>query len=136
MATVEQRTRRVIVVYRELARADDSVNAVMERQLRKIGIGIAQFRIMDRLLHAGPTPQMELAEILLLSKSNISRVLERLVTKSLVARCEGLFPKQARVIRAHMSALNEREQETSRKLCQKLSAGNAQRYIAELTEEE
>lgn len=86
MATVEQRTKRAVGVYRELTRADDSVSAVMERQLRKIGIGIAQFRILDRLLHAGPTPQLEIAEILLLSKSNISRVLERLMTKSLVAR--------------------------------------------------
>lgn len=157
MATVEQRTKQAIGVYRELARADDSVSAVMERQLHKAGMGIAQFRILDHLLQAGATPQVELAEILLLSKGNISTVIDRLVAKSMVARwtkdgykrrvmihltpqgramVEGLFPKQARVIRAHMSALSEREQETLRKLCKKLSDGDAQRYIAELTEEE
>lgn len=157
MATVDERTKRAIGVYRELARANDAVNEVIERQLYKSDLGIAQFRILDWLLHEGPTPQAKLAELLVLSKSGISQVLGRLMAKSLVAQwtkdgytrqktihltpqgramIERLFPKQATLMRAHMSALNEREQETLRKLCQKLSAGNAQRYIAELTEEE
>lgn len=157
MATVEQRTKRAVEVYRELAGANDSLSAVMERQLLKSGLGIAQFRILDWLLHQGPTAQISLAELLALSNSNISKVLARLMRKSLVARWTkdgykrqatihltpqgrsligGLFPRQAKLIRAHMSALSEREQETLRKLCKKLINGDAQRYIAELTAEE
>ena len=63
MTTIEQRNKRAISLYRELARAEDSVRSVMERQLHKAGIGVAQFRILDLLLHAGPTPQVNLADV-------------------------------------------------------------------------
>lgn len=157
MATVEQRTMRAIGVYQGLARAGESVAAMMERQLRRAGIGTAQFWILYWLLQDGPTPQATLAESLVLSDTAVSQALNRLAAKSLIARWRkdgyrrratihltpqgreligALLPKQAKLIRAQMSALNEREQETLRKLCKKLSDGNPQRYIAELTAED
>jgi DNA-binding MarR family transcriptional regulator len=155
--TTDDKTKRALGAYHELARADDSIEAVMEPQLRKAGLGVGQFRVLERLLHGGPTPQAELCRHLFLSHSNISQVLDRLAARTWVVRrlkeghkrqamvhltpqgralIEGLLPKQAKLIRAQMAALTDREQDTLRKLCRKLSDGDALRFISELTADE
>ena len=136
----DDRSEQALDTYRELVRADLTVGTLMGRQLKNFGVGVGQFRILERLLHRGPTGQKELGEQLFAGDSNVSQILDRLEAGSWIVRrtkdgykrqnmidltaqgralIEMVFPRQVKLIRAQMAALSRREQDTLRKLCRR-----------------
>jgi len=98
--------------------------------------------------------QKLLGEKLLCSESNVTVVVGNLEARGLVTRqgheqdrrkvmvhltgkgqklVAQAFPKHVKLIRAQMSALNTREQDTLRRLCKKLGHGNPMKFVLEMT---
>jgi|SRR5271170_4319007 len=150
----ESETERALSAYLALVRASESVVALLRRQLMSFDLTMSQFQALEALLHLGPMNQRALGEKLFSSESNMTVVTGNLVARGLVTRQghekdrrkvmvhltpEGqkliakVFPKHVRVVRAQMSALNTREQDTLRRLCKKLGHGNPMKFLVEMT---
>ena len=150
----DKRTQRALAAYTNLVRASETVVTLLSRQLDSFGLTMAQFRALEALLHLGPMSQATLSEKLLCGQSSMALLIRRLEKRGLIVRRahqrdqrsrvihltpEGqkkiatVFPRQAKLIRARMSALKKREQETLRRLCRKLGRGDPVRFLKELT---
>lgn len=137
-------TVRALNAYINLVRASDSLERRLTARLDLHGLTVAQFGILEALLHLGPMCQKELGEKLLRSGGNITVVVNNLEKRSLVRRqrdtedkrmiqihltAEGqkliasVFPQHAEDIKAEMSVLDPEEQEALRQLCRKLGKG-------------
>jgi MarR family 2-MHQ and catechol resistance regulon transcriptional repressor len=102
---------------------------------------LSQFGVLETLYHLGPLCQGEISNKLLKSSGNITLVLDNLEKRGLVQRTRGqqdrrmvsisltsigkelisrVFPLQAAVITAEMSALTDEELITLGQLCRKL----------------
>lgn len=137
-------TVRALNAYINLMRACDSLERRLAGKLELRGLTVAQFGILEALLHLGPMCQKALGEKLLRSRGNITVVVNNLEKRGLVRRqrdtedkrmiqihlrAEGqkliasVFPQHAEDIKAEMSVLNREEQEALRQLCRKLGKG-------------
>lgn len=115
---------------------------------------MGQFRALEALLGHGPMSQAELGGAIFCGSSSASLVIKILGERGLVARrvdasdrkkkvvritAEGeelarkILPLQARLVRARMAALGEREQISLARLCEKLDVGNPLKFVRELT---
>ena len=136
---------RALGAYVKLMRAAESVLARATRHLRKEGITVSQFGVMDALYHLGPLSQREVASKVLRTSGNMTMVVDNLVKRGLVERdrseedrrvyrlslssrgsrlMEKLFPRHAAIIEQEMSILTPQEQETLSRLCRSLGLGN------------
>ena len=150
----ESETEQVLSSYLALVRATESVGALLRRQLMSFDLTMSQFHVLEALLHLGPMSQKLLGEKLLCSESNVTVVVGNLEARGLVTRqgheqdrrkvmvhltgkgqklVAQAFPKHVKLIRAQMSALNTREQDTLRRLCKKLGHGNPMKFVLEMT---
>jgi MarR family 2-MHQ and catechol resistance regulon transcriptional repressor len=151
--TGDKDTQRALGAYANLVHAAESVNVLLGRQLDSFGLTMGQFRVLEGLLHAGPMSQVALSERLLCGHSNIVFLIGNLEKRGLVVRraherdkrsrmvhltpggqklIARVFPLHADLIRAQMSALMNREQETLRRLCEKLGRGDPVRFALTL----
>lgn len=151
--TGDKDTQRALGAYANLVYAAESVNVLLGRQLDAFGLTMGQFRVLEGLLHVGPMSQVALSERLLCGHSNIVFLIGKLEKRGLVVRrandrdgrskkvrltAEGekliarVFPHHASLVLAQMSALMNREQETLRRLCEKLGRGDPVRFALTL----
>ena len=140
--------------YSELIHATDRVNALLENQLQSFELTTSQFRVLEAVRDHGPMSYTGLGEKLLCTGGNITHLALNLEQRGLAllkadARDtrkkmvhltpEGekllgkLFPLRAKLVRAQMSTLADREQETLRRLCRKLGEGDVLKFVSEMT---
>jgi MarR family 2-MHQ and catechol resistance regulon transcriptional repressor len=152
----ENGMKKALGAYTNLIRATESVQGLLSRQLGSLGLTMGQFQMLEALLHLGPMSPGTLCDKLLCGSSNLSMVIRNLQRRGLVvsranerderrkmvhltpegrAMITKVFPIQAKLIRAQMSALDGREQEILRRLCKKLGLGNPARFAVEMTKE-
>lgn len=132
---------RALDAFIKLTRGTQSMLTRLEPNITRHGITATQFGILEALLHLGPLNQRDLGRKLLMSKGNISIVIDNLVKRGLVKRVsdpsdrrrtvihltakgraliERVFPLQAAAIVGELSRLSAREQRTLARLMKKL----------------
>ena len=137
---------RALDAYVKLLRAASSVGARLDESLRKLGLKGSQLGLLEMLLHLGPLQQHEIGQKLLLSRANITLLVDRLVERRWVRRerdpedrrafrihltPEGrkriarAFPVHARAIAQAFGVLSHEEQRELARLCKKLGLANA-----------
>jgi MarR family transcriptional regulator, 2-MHQ and catechol-resistance regulon repressor len=144
---------RVLPAYTMLIAASEAVQGLLRHQLESFGLTMSQFHVLESLMQASPLSQAVLGKEIQRGDSSINVVVTNLERRGWIARrahrtdrrkvmihltpkgrelIERVYPHHAKVVRAQMSALNKREQETLRRLCRKLSLGNPMKFIREL----
>ena len=132
---------RALNAYIKLLRAADSVSARATRHLKKAGITPSQFGVMEALYHLGPLLPSQLAQKHLMSRGNITTVVDNLEKCGLVRRERGtadrrvitvhltdlgratvqeILPHHVAAIVTEMNSLTCREQEEIGRLCRQL----------------
>lgn len=135
--------RTALAAYVKLMRATESVTRRAHADLPP-GLTLAQFGVLEALLHLGPLCQSELASKLLKSAGNLTLVVDNLerdghvtrerdpqdrrfvrvaLTPSGRAFITDLFPRVASAITAQFAPLTRTEQTTLGQLCKKLGLG-------------
>ena len=148
-----KKTHLALATHTSLIEAKESLEAMQSRQLESFGLTISRFRVMEMLLRGGPMSQSDLSALLFWAPSNTHFLVTKLAGFGLVVRkpLEGdkrvaeihltpegekliadAFPLHAMLVRAQMSVLDTREQETLCRLCRKLSQGDSGKFIMEL----
>jgi DNA-binding MarR family transcriptional regulator len=143
--------------YRWLERATQAVSSLSDRALDSFGLTHIQYRVLEILLYEGPMTQAKLGQKLARGDSNMHFVASQLEKHGLTIRrintedarstrvhltpqgqalAKQVCPQQSRLIRARMSALKLREQETLLRLCQRLAQGDAVKFVLEITQGE
>lgn len=129
-----------VLAWLRLSRVFQRVDRVSSMHLRKLGLSLAQF---DVLAHVGATKgitQQELADSLLVTKGNVSQLLDRLEKMGLLRRCQDgrvknlvltekgqevyarVVPAQEQLITEHFSALSTQEIADLQRILRKLDA--------------
>ncbi len=132
---------RALDAYIKLARAADTVQTRLDEGLARLGYTENQFGVLEMLLHLGPLHQHEIGGKLLLSRANVTLLVDQLSAKGLVRRqrdqvdrrkvsvsltAEGrrrtrrAFPRHVENILSVFSGLSGPEQEELARLCRKL----------------
>ena len=148
-----RKTHLALATHTSLIEAKESLAAMQSHQLESFGLTISRFRVMEMLLRGGPMSQSDLSALLFWAPSNTHFLVTKLAGFGLVVRkpLEGdkrvaeihltpegekliadAFPLHAMLVRAQMSVLDTREQETLCRLCRKLSQGDSGKFIMEL----
>lgn len=137
---------RALATFVKLMRATNSVQSRLQRQLAAHGLTPTQFGILEALLHLGPLNQRDLGRKLLLSKGNITVVVNHLERRGLVRRVAHpadrrqrvvhltrpgqsfigtFFPSHAAAIARELAVLTAPEQQELGRLCRKLGLGGS-----------
>ncbi len=148
-----KKTHLALAAHTSMIQAKESLAAMQSRQLESFGLTISQFRVLEVLLRGGPMSQSEVSALLFWSHGNTHFLVSKLEGWGLVVRRERerdqrvkeihltpegekliaeAFPLHAMLVRAQMSVLDKREQETLCRLCRKLSQGDPGRFVLEL----
>ena len=153
---VSQRDKKAqaLATYTSLARAVHSLDRLLDGQCEAFGLSPSQFRVLEHLQMYGPMATGELAERVMFGDSTISVVSRNLERAGLLTRradasdgrkaivhlthagrelVEKILPKRGKVLRAKMCVLGKREQENLDRLCQKLTEGDAVKFVVEMT---
>lgn len=137
------RTRRdtAVLSWLRLMRVYQRINAESARGLRAWGLSVGQFDVIAHLGSRRRTTQQDLARSLLVTKGNVSQLLERMEAAGWVARCqEGrakfldltssgrrlygrAVPFQEALVHRMFAPLAARERETLSGLLRKLDRG-------------
>jgi len=136
---------RALDTFVKLSRASTSVHARLHEHLRTLGLKESQLGVLEMLYHLGPLRQHEIGRKLLLSRANVTLLVDQLSEQRLVRReqdpedrrailvhltPEGrrriakAFPAHARKVADVFSALTATEQRELGKLCRKLGLAN------------
>jgi DNA-binding MarR family transcriptional regulator len=125
---VTGRSSVAVLAWLRLMRVFSKVNLASEHHLRKFGLNVAQFHVLARAGAAEGVTQQELADSLLVTKSNICQLLDRLERAGWIVRraagrtnriyltpdgrrlYERAVPAQERLIAARFAALSPDEQ--------------------------
>ena len=137
---------RALDAYIKLRRAANTVGTLLERHLRTLGLTGNQLGVLEMLLHLGPLHQHEIGSRLLISRANITLIVDqlsdqgwvrrvresndrRLIRVQLTARgrrwISRVFPRHVERIVACFSALDAGEQRELARLCRKLGLANS-----------
>jgi MarR family 2-MHQ and catechol resistance regulon transcriptional repressor len=129
---------RALDAFVKLTRAANSIRCRLEAPLAEAGLTESQFGVLEMLLHLGPLRQCDIGEKLLVSRANVTLVVDRLAGRGWVRRerhpedrrsnivrltPEGrkriarLFPEHLRRIVGALSPLSPAEQEELGRLC-------------------
>ena len=135
-----RKTHLALAAHTSMIQAKESLAAMQSHQLESFGLTISRFRVLEMLLRGGPMSQSELSALLFWGQSNTHFLVSKLEGFGLVVRKplerdkrvmeihltpEGekliaeAFPLHAMLVRAQMSVLDVREQETLCRLCLK-----------------
>jgi DNA-binding MarR family transcriptional regulator len=119
--------RPSVMAWMRLARVFQKIDRASEVHLRPWNLNVAQFDVLARVGAAKGITQQELADRLLVTKGNISQLLDRLERRGLLKRCqegrtntlslteEGqqlyaqVVPAQEEMVAQHFSALTSQE---------------------------
>jgi len=120
-------SRPSVMAWMRLARVFQKIDRASEVHLRPWNLNVAQFDVLTRVGAAKGITQQELADRLLVTKGNISQLLDRLERRGLLKRCqegrtntlslteEGqqlyaqVVPAQEEMVAQHFSALTSQE---------------------------
>jgi DNA-binding MarR family transcriptional regulator len=120
-------SRPSVMAWMRLARVFQKIDRASEVHLRPWNLNVAQFDVLARVGAAKGITQQELADRLLVTKGNISQLLDRLERRGLLKRCqegrtntlslteEGqqlyaqVVPAQEEMVAQHFSALTSQE---------------------------
>ncbi len=120
-------SRPSVMAWMRLARVFQKIDRASEVRLRPWNLNVAQFDVLARVGAAKGITQQELADRLLVTKGNISQLLDRLERRWLLKRCqegrtntlslteEGqqlyaqVVPAQEEMVAQHFSALTSQE---------------------------
>ncbi len=137
--------RRALDTFIKLMRATDSVRQRLEPMITKHGVTAAQFGVLETLWHLGPMNHATLAEKRLVTRGNITSVIDILERDGLVNRrqatddrrhrivqltakgrrlVERIFPDQLTAIVDDFRVLSPKEQDDLSALCRKLGRQN------------
>jgi len=129
---------RALDAFVKLMRAANTLRSRLESELGRAGLTESQLGILEMLLHLGPLRQCEIGEKLLISRANVTLVVDQLTERALVRRerhpedrrsnlvgltadgkkrIERLFPDHVRRIVDALSPLTAAEQEHLGRLC-------------------
>ncbi|MFD0712785.1 MarR family winged helix-turn-helix transcriptional regulator [Paenibacillus sp. GCM10027626] len=132
---------RALELFIVLSRAHQWVVAHAQRDIRRHGLNITEFGVLEVLYHKGELPLQQIGEKVLMTSGNITYVVDKLERKGLVRRkmCESdrrvifaevteqgrdlihaVFPSHAEVIRNAVSGLTDEEQQLIIPLLKKL----------------
>ena len=135
---------RALDTFVKLVRAANEVRAHLDPQFRAMELTEKQFGVLEALLHLGPLQQHEIGKRVLVSRANITLIVDQLSTRGLVRRerqrddrrcvrvhltaegrrrIEALFPAHAAAITDTLSPLTAVEQQQLGRLCRKLGLG-------------
>jgi DNA-binding MarR family transcriptional regulator len=121
-----------------LARVFQKIDRASEVHLRLWNLSVAQFDILAQVEAAKRITQQELADRLLVTKGNISQLLDRMEQRGLLTRChegrvnilslteEGqrlyaqVVPAQEKIVEEHFSALSSQEASQLLRLLRKM----------------
>ncbi|PAD22368.1 MarR family winged helix-turn-helix transcriptional regulator [Terribacillus saccharophilus] len=113
-----------------LTRALQSIKKRVEEDIKKQGINLTEFAVMELLFHKGDQPIQKIGSKVLLSSSSISYVVDRLVQKEMIRRrpcpddrritfatltekgrafMEDYFPKHEQAIHSILAGLDDDE---------------------------
>lgn len=133
--------RRALDAYIKLQRATSSVKSRIDEYQTTGEIGETQFGTLEMLYHLGPLHQKQIGEKLLISKSNVVAVIDKLEKQKLVRRerseedrrhifvhltdkgrglVEKILPIHVAAITEEMSCLTADELKELSRLCRKL----------------
>jgi len=128
-------------VFISLFRAADTIDRLLQQQLKGDNLTGPQFGVLETLYHLGPMEQHLLAEKLLVSRGNITFIVDNLEQMRLIVRSVGskdrrcnqviltdagrekiaaIFPQKAAFIAGIMAVLDQGEQEQLASLLKKL----------------
>lgn len=132
---------RALNAYIKLMRAAESVSARATQHLAKAGTTPSQFGVLEALYHLGPLLPSQLARKHLMSRGNITTVVDNLEKRGLVRRerdsqdrrvifvhltdegralLQEILPAHVAAIVAQMNGLTPGEQEEIGRLCRRL----------------
>lgn len=152
--TRQERKRRAVAAYVALESVHESVALLLERQLRGLGLTSVQFRVLEALRDGGEQTQTDIASAIFRHDSHVHMILRSMAAQGLVTRrahhSDGrkyfvsltpagekligqVAPLREKVIHARMLVLPSREQETLRRLCERLEQTDTLKFILELT---
>ena len=81
-----------------LWKAYESLRTHAERHIHSLGLGFSEFAVLEVLLHKGPMPVNAIGEAVHLTSGSITTAIDRLEAKRLVARCDHLTDRRARMV--------------------------------------
>jgi MarR family 2-MHQ and catechol resistance regulon transcriptional repressor len=87
-------------------RAANSVSGRVEPHLKSIGLTARQLGVLEAVLHLGPLQQHELGKKLLVSRANVTLIIDQLAERGLVRREREI--EDRRCIRVHLTAEGRR----------------------------
>ncbi len=138
---------RALDAYVKLMRSASTVQDRLDLHLKRIGLKENQLGVLEMLLHLGPQCQSAIGRKLLLSRANITILVDQLAKKGLVRRVrdkqdrrqvevhltaegrrriEKVFPSHVDAIVEVFSVLDPSEQRELGRLCKKLGLGLGQ----------
>ncbi|MBV7338179.1 MarR family transcriptional regulator [Chloroflexi bacterium TSY] len=144
----EPKEVRALDTYIKLLRATDSVKSRIDRYETTKELGATQFGTLEMLYHLGPLHQNEIGQKLLISKSNVVAVVDKLEKRGFVERhrseedrrcvfvhltesgraiVEKILPVHVAAITKEMSCLSLDEQRELGRLCRKLGLNERNR---------
>src|SRR5689334_18211269 len=85
-------------VWLRFLRLDQRLRLMMGRALRKVGLSIPQFDVLSALQQGAGITQGELAQKLLVTKGNVSGLIDRLVEAGLVERRRGAKDRRSHAL--------------------------------------
>ena len=128
-------------LYIVLSRAYRALLAHDERDIRRHGLNLTEFAVLELLYHKGPQPLQRIGEKILITTGTITYVVDKLESKGLLYRnpcdedrrrtyavltdagCDllnNIFPDHEKALEYAMGKLSEEEQEAAIKLLKKL----------------
>jgi len=141
------REARALDTFVKLMRAANTVQSRLSSSFKAAGLTERQFGVLEALLHLGPLQQNEIGKKVLVSRANITLIVDQLSDRGLVRRerqrddrrcvrvhlsaegrrrIEGLFPAHAVAVAEIFSPLSADEQRQLGLLCRKLGLGSAE----------
>ena len=152
--TRQERKKRAVAAYAALESVHESLALLLENQLHGLGLSLIQFRVLEALRDGGEQTQADIASGIFRYDSHVHAILRSLAEQGLVTRrahhSDGrkysvsltpagekligqVAPLREKVIHARMLVLPFREQETLRRLCERLEETDTVKFILELT---
>ena len=130
--------------YVKFVRAFDSVKSRLDKQNTIGDLNSSQFGTLEMLYHLGPLNQKDIGQKLLISKSNVVTIIDKLEELSFVKRqrsledrrcifvhlteegqeqVEHILPIHVNAITQEMNCISAEEQKTLGRICRKLGLG-------------
>jgi DNA-binding MarR family transcriptional regulator len=159
-----EKTDRAFRAYLDLLDAAEYMRAQVYDQLSFYGLTMNGFRVLELLEREGPIRSTAMAERCQWNRQNLDVIVRRLaedgwvrselvsasgdgtregrrvavlrLTPSGAAFIKRFLPRHGKVIKAHMRALEGREQLTLSQLCRKLKEGDVVKFISEMEHED